>query len=398
MAAGTGEIVSLVVDGYALQGWQGVHITRSAEAAAIAFSLRCTNPAWSDEAEAVRRGGLVEIYTTPDAGLGDQGGGDLICTGYADDYESETGKSAHREVGIAGRSKAGDAIDCPPAKHKTGLVENKDLLGVAKEFDEFGVGFFTDQTLSEIPMVQHVPGQSMFVTLEREARREALLLMGQPDGRVKITRAGGDRHAGALVEGQAPVESLKLRLSIRHKRSHIHVRGQKSLGTGKDALRQEEVEEDDSVERYRPEVLFNEGSDTAQELRRRAKWQKLRRSGSGISISACVASWRDDAGTLWEPGRLVAVQMPSDGIDQDLAISTVTFNQVVGEGEGSGTWADLTLVDPRTLGGGSAGSGSGSRAGNGGGAQSDDIGAGLDDAQLDDATVDYGAFSGRGPA
>lgn len=398
MAAGTGEIVSLVVGGYALQGWQGVHITRSADAPAISFSLRCTNPAWTTEADAVRRGGLVEIRSTPDENVGSQGGGDLMVTGYADNYESETGKSAHREVGISGRSKAGDAIDCPPAKHKTGLVKNKDLLGVAKEFDEFGIGFFTDQKLSAIPKVQHVPGQPFFVTLEREARREALLLMGQPDGRVKITRASSDRHAGALVEGQAPVESLKLRISIKNKRSHVHVYGQKSLGADKDALQQEETEEDDSVDRYRPEVLLNEGSDTDKELKRRAKWRKLRRSGSGIAISACVASWRDEAGTLWEPGRLLAVRMASDGIDQDLAIETVTFNQVVGEGEGSGTWADLTLVDPRTLGGKSAGSGSGSGAGNGGGKASADIGAGLDDEKLDDASIDYGAFSGRGSA
>lgn len=392
-----GEIVSLVVGGHALQGWQGVHITRSAEAAAIAFSLRCVNPAWTDEADAVRRGGLVEIRATPDEALGARGGGDLMCTGYADEYESETGPSARRDVGIAGRSKAGDAIDCPPTKHKTGLVKNKDLLGVAKEFDEFGVGFFTDQTLAKIPMVQHVPGQPFFVTLEREARREALLLTGQPDGRVKITRAGGKRHAGALVEGEPPVKSIKLRLSIKHKRSHIHVRGQKSLGTDKDSLRQEEIEQDESVERYRPEILFNEGSDTSRELKRRAKWRQLRRSGSGISIIVCVASWRDAEGKLWEPGNLVAVQMPSDKIDQDLAISTVTFNQVVGEGEGSGTWADITLVDPRTLGAKSGGKGSGSGAGDGGGNDSD-FTAGLDDAQLDDSKVDYGAFNKRGGA
>lgn len=395
--ADVGEIVSLIVGGHALQGWQGVHITRSAEAAVISFSLRCVNPSWTEDAEAVRRGGLVEIRATPDEEVGARGGGDLMCTGYADEYESETGRGARRDVGIAGRSKAGDAIDCPPAKHKTGLVENKDLLGVAKEFDEFGIGFFTDQTLAKIPMVQHVPGEPFFVTLEREARREALLLTGQPDGRVKITRAGGKRHAGALVEGELPIESMKLRLSIKHKRSHIHVRGQKSLGTDKDSLRQEETEQDDSVERYRPEILFNEGSDTSKELNRRAKWRKLRRSGSGISIITCVASWRDEAGKLWEPGNLVAVRKPTDKIDQDLAISTVTFNQVVGEAEGSGTWADLTLVDPRTLGAKSGGKGSGSGAGDGGGSDSD-FTAGLDDAQLDDSKVDYGAFSKRGGA
>lgn len=381
--AETGEIVSLVVGGKALQGWQSVAITRSAEAAAISFSLEATNPAWTADARAVREGGLVQIRATPDIGIGARGGGDLFCTGYADEYESETGPGASRHVGITGRSKAGDAIDCPPAKHKTGLIEKKDLLGAAKELDEFGIGFFTDETLRKIPMVQHVPGQSIFATLEREARREALLLIGQPDGRVKITRGGKGRHAGALVEGEPPVQNMKLRLSIKHKRSHVHVHGQQSLGTGKKALRQRETEEDKSVKRYRPEILFHEGTDTSRELKRRAKWQQLRRSGSGISMIITVDTWRDEAGRPWEPGHLIAVVKPTDDINQDLAISTVTFRQRVGEGEGAGTFADLTLVDPRTLGAESGGQGSGSGAGDGGGTKNSEFGGGLDGVKFD---------------
>lgn len=394
------EFITLLVDGQALQGWQSVTITRSAEAAAISFSLNATNPAWSAQAQLLRKGKVVEIYTTLGGDFGAFGGGDLLCTGYVDDYEADIGEGASRAIVLSGRSKAGDAIDCPPAKHKTGLVENKDLLGVAKEFDEFGIGFFTDQKLKKIPMVQHVPGQSMFKTLEREARVHALLLTGQPDGRVKITRAGSNRHAGALIEGFPPVRSIKFRFSIRNKRSTIKVRGQTRLGVGKTALRQEVEVEDPSVERHRPEVVHHEGSNVEKELRERAEWQRLRRSGSGISAIFKVSTWRDEAGSLWEPGRIVAIQSDTEEVDQDLAISSVAFAQVTGEGEGAGTFATLTLVDPRTLGGKGAGSRSGSGAGNGGGkgGSGSDFTAGLDDAQLDDSTIDYGAYSKRGPA
>ncbi|MEE7460692.1 hypothetical protein MFUR16E_04760 [Methylobacterium fujisawaense] len=393
------EIVTLTVDGQALQGWQGVHVTRSAKAAAIGFTLRAANPGWSAQARLVRKGKEVKIYTAPATagalGTFNAGKSDLLCTGYADDYEVESAPGV-RDVGISGRSKAGDAIDCPPVKHKTGLEENKTLLEAAKAFDEWGINFTSDVVLQKLREIQLVPGEPLFSTLEREARHCGVLLTGQPDGGVKITRGGKGRHAGTLVHGQPPCKRWKLACSIENKRSKVHVRGQRSLGTDEDALRQEETAEDDSVGRHRPAIVHHEGDHVDRELKRRAEWEQLRRSGSGISIQVKVATWRDEAGKLWEPGSLVAVQWEDEEIDQDLAISTVVFNQVTGEGESEvGTWADLTLVDPRTLGGKKP-----SEGGDNGGPDGADgvFSPGLDDAQLDDKDVTYDSFSKRGPA
>jgi len=377
------ELVTVVVDGKALQGWQSVHITRSAKAAAIPFSLGASNPAWSVDARAMRRGKMIQIYTAPDTGggLGRFTGGDLLCTGYVDTYEAEIGESAH-EVGVSGRSKPGDAIDCPPVRHKTGLVENKTLLEAANEFDEWGIGFTSDLNLPKLAEVQLVPGEPLFYTLEREARHLGALLMGQPDGSVAITRAGKNRHAGALVEGHSPITgTIKIRWGVESKRSEIRVRGQRTDGVGKESLRQEEIERDETVGRHRPYILFNEGDQTSKELRRRARWERLRRAGSGLSIGLKVSTWRDAAGTLWQPGWLIAVKIPSEDVDQDFAIASVTYDQAVTEDGGSGTTAELTLVDPRTLGGKGSGSGSGSGAGDGGGTKSEDFDPG---AELED--------------
>lgn len=357
--AQVGEVVTLVIDGRALQGWQNVRVTRSAEAAAIAFDLQATNPAWSSEARAVQKGKQVEIYTSPGGEIGSFGGGDLLCRGYVDDYEVEIGESANREVGLSGRSKAGDAIDCAPVKHKTGEVKDKKLDEVANEFDEWDIGFRSDVDTEALKKVQLVPGESMFRVLEREARHLGVLLTGQPDGSVKITKAGSSRQSGGLVEGQPPLRGIKLRFSMQNRFSEIVARGQASDGTDEKAIRQEEKVTEQSIERYRPYLLFNEGSHTSKELKRRAEWEGLRRSGSGVSCTAKVSTWRDDGGKLWEPGKLVAVKIPSEDLDTDLAISTVSFQQSVGEGEGSGTIAELTLVDPKTLGGKESSGGSG---------------------------------------
>jgi len=334
----TDEQVALIVGGKRLVGFQEVNVTRSMEDAAIRFALKATNPAWTEDAWALRLGAPIELYAN----------GTLLVRGYIGNYEGDH-ESTNHVVTIDGRSKAGDVVDCPPARHKTGRVEGKDLLGVAQEFDEFGVGFSADVPLKPIAKVQRHPMDTVFDTLEREAREQGLMLAGQPDGSIKITRAGTRRHAGALVEGMPPVKKFKVRFSADGKFSHVTVRGQKASGAGKADLRQETTEYDPEVGRYRPLVLFVEGDATERDLKNRAQWERLRRTGAGTAIDIPVTTWRDAQGELWEPGRLVAVSLPSERVDQDMTLSAVTFIQ--NNGEDGGTIALLTLVDPRTHGG-----------------------------------------------
>lgn len=330
------EEVTLIVGGQVLHGFQEVNVTRSTENAAISFGLKCTNPAWHPDAWALRLGALVELYAS----------GGLLAKGYVDTYEGDHGERDQHEVRITGRSKAADCVDCPPAKHKTGRVEGKDLLGVAKELDEFGIGFTADVALKPIPKVQRRPTDNVFDTLHREATKQGLMLQGQPDGSILITRASEKRHDGALVEGMPPVRSFKVRFSAEGKHSPVVVRGQRAQATDEKGLRQEVQEYDPSVGRYRPIIVFQEGDGTEKDLKRRAEWERLRRSGFGTTVTVSVASWRDDAGLLWEPGRLVAVELPTERLQQDLTLSTVTFTQ-----DHQGTRAELTLVDPRAHGG-----------------------------------------------
>lgn len=331
------EIVSLTVGGQQLAGFQEVNVTRSMEEAAITFGLRATNPTWHEDAFKLRLGVEVEVSSS----------GTLLAKGYVDNYEADHGEGASHDVRVSGRSKAADAIDCPPAKHKTGRVEGKTLEEVAKEFDEFGIGYKADVPLKTIPKVQRYPTDTVHQTLEREAREQGLMLMGEPDGSVRITRAGSKRHAGALVEGQPPIKKFSVKFSAEGKYSEITAKAQRAIGTKSKDLREEVKEYDPEVGRYRPLIVFLEGDGTEKDLRTRAEWERLRRQGSGTSISITINSWRDDAGELWEPGRLIAVKLPSEKVDQDMTLSGVTFTQSIPEG----TIAVLTLVDPRSHGG-----------------------------------------------
>lgn len=345
MTAPVFETVTLVVDGYAMSGWQNVSVARSMESGAISFSLTATNTSLSAPAMSLRRGQDVEIYTTPAGGSYAANGGDLLCAGAVDDYDAEY-EGDNKVITVTGRSKGRDAIDCPAVNHKTGRVENKTLLDAAKEFDEFGTDWSTDVDLPKIPMIQMRPGEPMFATIEREARKTGHMLAAQPAGGIKITRAGTKRHAGALVLGQSPVTRCHVHLSPQSKRQPVVVRGQRRLGTGKTNLQQEYRDGGDGDDTHRPDLVIAEGDHDDDDLKHRARWRRLRLAGKGLTVEWTVSTWRDSGGTLWDPGRLMANVVDEEDLDCDLTLSTARLVQ-----SDKGTLATLSFVDPRTHGG-----------------------------------------------
>lgn len=357
MAAALIEFVTVVVDGYELSGWQEIDIRRSMKDAAIAFTLKATHAAWSAPAKRLRKAEEIEIYTSPGTGVRGAGGGDLLCRGAVDSYEADLGEHEHKTITLHGRSHARDVIDCPPVNHPTGRAENKDLLGVARELGaEFGVGWDSDIALETIDKVQLRPGESLYQAIERQARIEGLMLLGKTDGGILITRAGTKRHAGVLIEGEPPVNRVSIKLEPHKERSEVVVRGQRAGGTGKDNLRQEERIKLGNKKRHRPALELVEGDRYRTKLRTRGNWRHLR-SFQGNVISPRVSRWRDEDGLLWEPGRRMAVKVPSEELDVDFTLSDVTFRQ--GLGEDGGTRAELVFVDPRDYGGGAPPGGGG---------------------------------------
>ncbi|UDL95511.1 hypothetical protein LGH83_04620 [Lichenihabitans sp. PAMC28606] len=344
------ERISIVVDGYGIQGFQSVEVTRSMQDGAMSFTLEATAASWSSQALALRTGKQIQIYTSPDLG-GMPGSGDLLLTGAVDEYDSEIGEKGNRSVRLSGRSKGRNAIDCSPVKHKTGMVKNKTLLQAAQEFDEFGVGWSTDQQLKPVALIQRQPEEAMYDTIEREARKQGLMLVAQTDGTIQITRAGTKRHAGGLVLGQSPVNSMGVVINTTHKRSPVVVRGQRRSGTGKKNLRQEYQDTGDDDDEFRPALVIAEGDHSDDELQTRAKWERLRMAAFGIRPRARVSRWRDDAGMLWTPGLLVSITNAVEQVDGDYTLSSVTLSQTDGEGDGVGTRASMEFVDPRSHGG-----------------------------------------------
>ena len=354
------EIITLVIDGYALQGFQSVEISRSMQNGAISFELQASSPAWGAQAMSLRNGQQMEIYSSPvdSSGFAGVGGlGDLIVTGAVDEYNAEYDEDSHT-ITLSGRSKGRDAIDCHPIKHPTGLVRNATLLDAANQLDEFGTNWSSDQQLQPIDTIQRRPEEPLFDTIERYARRGGYMLAAQTDGSIMITRAGTQMHAGSLVLGQSPVKKMSVKISTTQKRSPVVVRGQRRSGTGQDNLRQEAQDTGDDTSFYRPALIIAEGDHTQQDLQTRAAWERLRMAAYGIRIGAKTSCWRDDGGMLWTPGYLVSIENDPEGIDGAFTISTVKYRQTNGEGKDAGTIAELEFVDPATHGSSSSSTGS----------------------------------------
>jgi prophage tail gpP-like protein len=332
------ETVTVTAGGYVYSTWVETTVEAGAAQAARSFSIIAAEPDQSiGQGWPLRPGVEVEVKAS----------GDLLLKGFIDDYAPEFGPDYHRAV-ITGRSKAKDPIDSS-AIHETGEWKKKKITEVANDLlDPFRLKLDSDlDDLKPIPFWRIVPGATVFEEIEAMARSQGALVIGTADGGMKLTRADKFKlHAGSLREG-VNIRRASARLSEKDKHDKVYARGQKNKGSGKDAHRLEYVSRDKTVERHRPLLILAEGDTDKDRLKERGDWQVERSAGWSTTATIEVVGWRDDAGALWDPEKLVFVESKKLKISQTMAIKQVRFLQNNDEG----TIATLSLVDPRALGG-----------------------------------------------
>ncbi len=335
------EVVSLNVDG---QTWRGIKdISVDAAFNHAARSFRLTLAPMVSALQTFAPGTAIEIMFNDD----------LACAGYVDRLQP-----GFKRLGIAGRSKAQDFIDCAAIDQAgTGNFQNQTLLQIAQSFDRFGVGVTTDQQLDPIESYQITPGEKAFAAIEKKAREQGLTLAGQPDGSIKITKPGSARHAGGLFEGiNILTDECEADLDWSHRHSVVIVRGQAAGGTDASDLTIEATAQDSAVGRYRPLVHIEDGDLDQEDAQALATARLQREAGRSLKCRVPVQGFRDEAGTLWTPGNLVWIESPMLGLTQVMLVKHAAFRR-----SKRGAVTHLGLVDPRAFGGTSAkGSQSGS--------------------------------------
>jgi len=269
--------------------------------------------------------------------------GELWGTGFVSEVNG-THDAASRSYSVTFVSRTVDATEAS-IDHPTMIVRDADLAKVAKTFDMLGIGIEGD-VKTEIKRVHKVvPGESLFDTVESEARSQGVLIYDTPQGKLKLADRPEGRQSGGLTRG-VNITTANGSLSGRHAFSEVEARGQASYGTKASSLRPR-AKARGTARRRRPRLVVEEGESTSARLKKRADWEARRAAGDGVSASITTPGWRDADGKLWTRNFLVAVDDDWLGIQQDMVVADVTLAQ----DSRSGTTATLSLKDPRALGG-----------------------------------------------
>lgn len=330
------EVFTILVGGGRWTAFEEISVKAAFDEAARSFTFTVAAELGASPTNAVFTvGARVQIFANSD----------LLLKGFVDRRQPRfDAKSAI--ISVSGRSSSADMID-GSAEHDTGSFQKKDPKQIADEISQSyaETGFDTDQALEKIDQYQLTPGESVFRCVEKLCRQQGMTLFGTADGRVKITKAGSERHAGGLIEGQNILTG-----TADHNGSNRHskytVRGQRPFDHGIENLEIESVIKDSGVDRHRPIIIVQDEDTTKKRAKDRAKNRRDRAAGNALKATIDTQGFRDEGGGLWTPGKLVWTQSPFLDIAQDMLIESVTYRQ-----DGKGSIATLQLTDPRSYGG-----------------------------------------------
>ena len=349
------EIVTLNAAGLALKPIT-IAITMAMDEAARSFSAKIKDPLVGQAAllEKLASSPAVTIHARASAGIAlePQGGGTLLLTGHVEQRLPRL-SGTEKELSISGRSKTGDVVDSAHG-HKTGELRSKTAKdGIGEITKEFNVSVESDVAHQPRDVFRLRPGETVFRAAERWARAEGFTIGDTAEGNIKLAKGASKRHAGAIRDGAGVLPVLidaSAKFDDSKRFSSVKVKAQAPDGYGADKLEIEDEAKDEGVARLRRKVIVPPEEIKKKDARTRAKWHRDRAAGKGTTCEVRVKGWRDQAGTIWTPGWLVAVEIADLGLLQDMLVQKVSLEQS-GSDSDDGTVASLSLVDPRAFGG-----------------------------------------------
>lgn len=314
--------VRLVVDGQDYGGWKEVSITAGIERQARDFTLAVTDR-WPGATEIPRRiqpGNLCELFI----------GADKVLTGFVDGTPiAYDGRQV--TVGVKGRSKTADLVDCS-AINKPGQWRGQKLERIAADLAApYGIAVvaeaFTGAAIADHQIQQ---GETVFESIDRMLRIRHLLATDDAQGRLVFIEVGKQRAVTALVMGGAEGNILKADTDLDHKDrfSEYVCKGQRA---GDDDASAERVSEetalltDAAIKRRRVLVLKQSGQADEGTCRDRVEFERAHRAAKSLATRYTVVGWRQADGSLWRPNLLVRVRDGLIGFDQDMLIAEVEY-------------------------------------------------------------------------
>jgi len=312
--------VILRVNGVDYGGWKEVEIVAGIERQARDFKLAVTRkwPGATDIPRRISQGDVCEVFV----------GADKMLTGYVDGTPIRY-DSTNISVGVTGRSKTADLVDCS-AVHKTGQWRGAKIERIAADLARpFGIEVVTVASTGGAVIEHQIqPGETAFESIDRLLTLRQLLATDDGEGRlVFVNPQTAERATTALVFGQnildadAPLDGKDLFSEyqcLAQRAGTDEDYGDAVAGISAKAT-------DKQVKRYRPLHLRLNGQSDAAACRDRARYEALHRAAKALETTYTVQGWRQGDNTLWLPNLMVHVQDPVIGFDDWLLIVEVGY-------------------------------------------------------------------------
>ncbi len=364
----TTNVVRLLVNGSEYGGWKSVRISAGIERQARDFELEVTDR-WPGQAEIPRRiqpGDPCQVF------IGD----DLIMTGYVDATPIRyDGKSV--SVGVKGRSKTADLVDCCPIESgkstaaSSGGGQWRDVIGpdgkkpnVVKpaatavnqwrhqQMEVIAAGLaapYGVRVISEVDTGKVIPdhqvqiGETVFESIDRMMRLRHVLSTDNEKGDLVFIDVGSAGMAGTALELGKNLLSGSSELDYKGVFSTYICKGQRSGNDeqyGADVAEEEgEAEETNSTtvtgetatatdaraKRRRVLVIKQSGQADGGTCQDRADYERAHRAAKALQTNYTVAGWRQEDGRLWLPNMMVHVRDALIGFDTDMVIAEISW-------------------------------------------------------------------------
>jgi prophage tail gpP-like protein len=319
----------LRVNGRDYTNWQSAEVSFGLEAAARSFSLSATVP--GDGAAPIPDlyvGDAFELF------VGQKRTREVkVITGFVDvvspSYDAESSS-----VGVTGRSKTQDAIDCSvEGSHRFNDLRIEQIA--ARLCAPYGVEVVTAlppsaTTGAPIPRFAADHGEKVYDAIERAARLRSLLIYDDEFGRLVLQLATPGsfpldlgatiRRGFNVLQGSATYDGSQIFSEYRCKAQRAGT--DDAFGATVAGVKATAV---DMGSRKRVLVVPAESSADPKRALARVQWEAATRLGRAISVQYKVDSWfRRDAGgelgDLWQPGTKIEVVDPFLRIEADLLI------------------------------------------------------------------------------
>jgi len=335
--------IVLTIGGIEYREWSSVSVTRSLEAAAASWQMTVSERlSQRGDPLGIVPGSACVVQVEPTSG---QGIILPVVTGYVDSIVNAVSPDSH-DVGLSGRSRTCDLLDCTiGAPH---AYPPMSILAIAGDLaSDYGVTVTADPPgIADrlVPRFAPDPVSTIYESIERLARMEALLVTDDVAGDLVLRRISADMLPVAELRNPGQVESASVTCDAAGLYTDyelIRQRGPYGADVGAPLAMLTSSAADDTLRRSRLLRLAAESVMTRQQANDRIIWESATRSGRATKYICTVGTWRTAPdGDLWTPGTVLTVVDEFLNVDTPLLLVSVDLTYDVAEG----THAILTLA------------------------------------------------------